>query len=208
MKKQKSYEVAYNLAVESLRKLSFSEMLDKIKFSGCNILKANESSIDFKIRLFNEIYKICYPEFQFSSENLKVVSLATKIMILHYIEKTDPFLKNTGELVSYKHIPGAFNYYPVFQKKVILPLLDKYKKTEDIENLCKKLNAEKIEMGDFAFKIKAFPKIDIVVIFYEGDEEFSSTLDFLFDSSIKDMLSLEDIVVLSQMLSKRMLFVR
>ncbi len=207
MKKQKSYEVAYNIAVENLRKLTFPDIIDKIKFSGCNIISNKNGIIDFSIKLFNDQYEITYPDFNFSAKNSNIVSLATKIMILHYIEKANPYLKPTGELVSYKHIPGAFNYYPVFQKKAILPLLEKYKTSNDLKILIEKLKASKIEMGDFAFKIKAFPKIDITVIFWEGDEEFSSTLDFLFDSSIKDMLSLEDIVVLSQMLSKRMLFV-
>jgi hypothetical protein len=207
MKKQRSYEIAYKIAVENLIKLNFVDILDKIKYSGCNIIDCRENRIEFEIKLFNDIYSITYPDFTFNSKTSKVVSLATKIIILHYLENSGPFLKPTGELVSYKHIPGAFNYYPVFQKKSILPLLEKYRTIQDLKTICEKIEGTKMEMGDFAFKIKVFPKIDIVVIFWEGDEEFSSTLDFLFDSSIKDMLSLEDIVVLAQMLSKRMLFV-
>jgi hypothetical protein len=209
MKKQKSYEIAYDIVVDNLRKISFSELLDKIKYSGGNILSLNmeKETVKFNILFMEKEYAINFPEFTFTSKQEKIISLVTKIIILHYIEKTDPFLKLTGELVSYKHIPGAFNYYPVFQKKAILPILSKNIDIQRLQKVCKILNGIKIDLGDFSFKIKIFPKIDITVIFWSGDEDFDSSLDFLFDKAIEHMLSLEDIVVVSQMLSKRILFI-
>jgi hypothetical protein len=208
MKKQKSYESAFNLAVNNLKKLSFNKFLEKIKFAGAEVLSANESKCEaeFKISLFQHFYKINFPEFNFTSDTEKVISLVTKIIILHYIELSENFFVPSGELVSYKHIPGAFNYYPVFRKKVILPILNEKLTVAGLKNVSENLGAEIVELGDFSFRVKAFPNIYITVIYYEGDEDFESSLDFLFDSSVQNMLSLEDIVVISQMLSKRILF--
>ena len=208
MKKQKSFETAFNLAVKNLKNLDFNTLLEKINLSGGEIFSSdkNRNEIKFKISLFNHSYIIKYPDFEFTSPTEKVISLVTKIIILHYIERSKSDIKETNELVSYKHIPGAFNYYPVFQKKAIIPILNRELNITVLENVSKKLNAIKKELGDYSFEVETFPNIKITVIFYEGDEDFGNSLDFLFDSSIEKRLSLEDIVVISQMLSKRLLF--
>ncbi len=208
MKKQKSFESAFNLAVENLKKFDFDTLIEKIVLSGGVILESDKNSNEFKfnIPLFNHSYIIKYPEFEFTSPTEKVISLVTKIIILHYIELSGDNIKDSNELVSYKHIPGAFNYYPVFRKKAIIPILNRKLNISILEKASEKLHAVKKELGDFSFEVQAFPNIKITVIFYEGDEDFDNSLDFLFDSSIEKRLSLEDIVVISQMLSKRLLF--
>ncbi len=206
MEKQKNYERALELAVKNLKQLQFDEILEKIKFSGAYNIKTGNNSIEFEIFLFKDIIKISYPDFIFSKSDGNKINLVSKNILLHYLEKITPYIKTTDELVSYKHIPGAFNYYTVFQKKVTIPLLSKYNSLDKFQEIFNKIEVEPINLGDSAFKIKALPKIDINVIYWDGDEEFPPNLDFLFDSSIGDLLSLEDIVVISQMFSKRLLF--
>ena len=206
MEKQKNYERALDIAINNLKQLPFAEILEKIKFSGADIVKAEEDFIEFKIPLFKDIVKVTYPDFTFSKKDGAQINLVSKNIILHYLEKVTPYIKTTDELVSYKHIPGAFNYYPVFQKKVTIPLLSKYNSLDKFQEIFNRMEVTPVNLGDSAFKIKALPKVDINVIYWDGDEEFSPNLDFLFDSSVGDLLSLEDIVVISQMFSKRLLF--
>ncbi len=208
MKKQKSYEIAFSIAVEKIKKVPIRDLIHKIKLSGGKILDINDdnSVFTFELQFFNHIYNISFPDFNFSSETEKVISLVTRIIILHYIEKINTNLQLSGELVSYKYIPGAFNYYPVFSKKAIVPILKEQPDIKKLKNVAEKIEANEVKMGDYSFEVNVFPKIKITVIFYEGDEDFESSLDFLFDSTIKDILSLEDIVVISQMLSKRIIF--
>jgi hypothetical protein len=88
-----------------------------------------------------------------------------------------------------------------------LPLLSKDLDEDILKEVCEKINGKEINFGDFSFSVKLLPKIDIFVIFWKGDEDFENSLDFLFDETIGKMLSLEDIVVISQMLSKRILYI-
>ncbi len=208
MIKQKSYEQAYQIATNSLIALPYSDILDKVYYSGASDVKGESGKITFTIKLFDDDIRISYPDFNFEMINGGVVSLVSKIIILHYLEKMNHNINQLNNLISYKYIPGAFNYYPVFQKKAITPLIEKYNSLSKVEELFSKIFAVKENLGTFSFKLKALPKIDITFIFWAGDDEFAPSIDFLFDESIKDMLSLEDVVVVSSMMSKRLLFVR
>jgi hypothetical protein len=55
-------------------------------------------------------------------------------------------------------------------------------------------------IGDGSVVIQALPKIPITLVIWKGDEEVSSDGTILFDSSIKDILSAEDISELTSMI--------
>jgi hypothetical protein len=52
--------------------------------------------------------------------------------------------------------------------------------------------------GDVAVTIPAFNRVPITLVFWKGDEEFPSNGHILFDSTVLDYLSAEDINVLCQ----------
>lgn len=60
------------------------------------------------------------------------------------------------------------------------------------------------DTGDASFLIQVFPRLPMQYVLWEGDEEFSPTVQVLFDSSVDHYLSLEDIVVLGQMATGRL----
>jgi hypothetical protein len=68
-----------------------------------------------------------------------------------------------------------------------------------------KLGGELSGVGDASFILKAFPYIPMQYVLWEGDEEFPSTVQLLFDASVDHYLSLEDIVVLGQMATGRLI---
>ena len=49
-----------------------------------------------------------------------------------------------------------------------------------------------------------FPRIGIQIILWEGDEEFPPEANILFDENIGELLSPEDIAMLSGMLTYRL----
>jgi hypothetical protein len=53
--------------------------------------------------------------------------------------------------------------------------------------------------------IQAFPYLPEQYVLWEGDEEFPPSVQVLFDASVDHYLSLEDIVVLGQMATGRLL---
>ena len=59
--------------------------------------------------------------------------------------------------------------------------------------------------GDASFILPAMPRIPLQYILWEGDDEFPPSVQLLFDSSVDRYLPLEDIVVLGQITTGRLI---
>ena len=200
-KKQKNYEVTYENVKNEFKNTQFKHLIKNVKSGGGSIKNGNI----FVIPFFNINHYIKHPEGDITREDKKPVSLAGKILLFRYILNiVDRPL--SGELINYKNIPGAFNYYPVFASKNINPILQKFNDLESLKNACTKLSGKQLDIGDFSYEFNVFPKCPITLIYYKGDEDFPPSLDFLFDDLIKYIFSPEDIVVLCNLLSKRIIF--
>ena len=157
------------------------------------------------IHFFSEPYYISFPQIEFYSPSKKTVSLVTRILILHYLLHADG-APLTRRWVGYKDIPGGLLYAGVFTRRVTDPLVRKFgKSAKQFKEIGAKSGGESIEVGDASFVLHAFPSIPLQYVLWEGDEEFPPTVQLLFDASVDHYLSLEDMVVLGQMATGRLI---
>jgi len=199
--KQKNYQQSFELACASLKEMDLEE---RAKKAGADYQKGEDGAkiiIDF----FSEPYHIHFPQIEFYSPSKKTVSLVTRILLLHYLIRADgsPL---TGKWVGYKDIPGGLLYAGVFARRVIEPLVRKFGNSAKwFKEIGKKLGGKSVEVGDASFILHAFPFIPLQYVLWEGDEEFPPSVQLLFDASVDHYLSLEDIVVLGQMATGRLI---
>lgn len=163
----------------------------------------DQFSVD--VPYFDEIITLKIPEFVFKSSKGANVTLATKIMILHYINTAVGTLPVINK-ISYGDIPGLAGYLPVFEQRVAHPLakafgFDKHVFLETGEAM----GGIKEDYGDASFTLYVLPRIPVTFILWEGDEEFPPSLKMLFDPSITGYLPLEDITVISKLASTRII---
>jgi len=169
--------------------------------AGGDYEQVNCANSMISVNLLGQEYTIVHPGGGIESPDNHQVTIITHILILHYLTNAmgSPL---SGELVAYKDIPGGDKYFPVFKKRVEMPVLKTYgQNPEGFEKACSALGGDRISMGDIAFRFQAFSRIPITYIYWKGDEEFPASIQVLFDSSVKDYLPLEDIVFLAEMLS-------
>jgi hypothetical protein len=177
---------------------------ERAKKAGADYQKGEDGAkiiIDF----FSEPYHIYFPQIEFYSPSEKTVSLVTRVLLLHYLIRADgsPL---TGKWVGYKDIPGGLLYAGVFARRVIEPLVRKFGNSAKwFKEIGKKLGGKSVEVGDASFILHAFPFIPLQYVLWEGDEEFPPSVQLLFDASVDHYLSLEDIVVLGQMATGRLI---
>jgi hypothetical protein len=199
--KQKNYQQSFELACTSIKEMDLEE---RAKKAGADYQKGEDGAkiiIDF----FSEPYHIHFPQIEFYSPSKKAVSLVTRILLLHYLIRADgsPL---TGKWVGYKDIPGGLLYAEVFARRVIEPLVRKFGNSAKwFKEIGKKLGGKSVEVGDASFILHAFPFIPLQYVLWEGDEEFPPSVQLLFDASVDHYLSLEDIVVLGQMATGRLI---
>ena len=203
LKKQKNYRQTFDLARQQLKGLDLRERAEK---AGAHFEKGPHGKEGrISLNLFNAGYFVDFPDVLITSAEKKVVSLVAKIVLLHYLIKADgrPL---SHQLIPYKEIPGGMLYAGVFARRAVEPLIPVFGQSpEAFLDAGFRLGGRKGEYGDVSFVLSALPRIPMTYIVWKGDEEFPATIQLLFDKSVEGYLSLEDIVVVSEMATSRLI---
>ena len=179
---------ALELAIEEFKGIDLKNISQR---SGATLNKER-----IKIDYLNQEYSIHLPEVEISyiDNREKEVSSREKIIILHYLNRS----KGTplsGKLIDFREIPGGNLYYSVFENRVHKPFLKVFgEKPSLLLEASFTLKGTKTDFGDSSVRILVFPKAPISFIIYRGDEEFPPACKVLFDSSVYDYFTTEDIV--------------
>jgi hypothetical protein len=201
LSKQKNYQQSFDLACSAIKGMDLEE---RAKKAGADYRKEEEGE-KIILHFFSEPYHIQFPQIEFYSPTKKTVSLVTRILLLHYLIRADgnPL---TGRWVAYKDIPGGLLYAGVFARRVTDPLQRRFGMTaESFKETGIKSGGNPVAIGDASFILKAFPYVPLQYVLWEGDEEFPPSVQVLFDASVDHYLTLEDIVVLGQVMTGRLI---
>lgn len=124
------------------------------------------------------------------------IDLKDRILILHYLI-TAKGTPNTGKLIGFKQVPGGLFEYASLSREVLAPRLRHFgKEPERLVEAAANLGGSEVGYGDAAVSIKAFPNVPMVIVLWRGDDEFPPNASILFDSTVSDYLSTEDMSVL------------
>ena len=121
--------------------------------------------------------------------------------LLHYLNGacSSKCTEISGEWVSYQDIPDGRFYMDAFIKRAKDPLIKTFgfmaKKMVDIASQA--YNAEPLDLGDYSVKVNALPTVPVALLIWEGDDEFPPDGNLLFDKTISNILSAEDIATLA-----------
>jgi len=114
-------------------------------------------------------------------------------------------IPESGELISFSKLPGGDLYRSVFLGRVAKPIEQLFgSNPELLYRIAKIFNASKLNLGDCSVKIYALPLIPIVYVVWSGDDEFPAFVNVLFDSTVKNYLTTEQTVLLSELTSIRL----
>ncbi len=201
LSKQKNYQQTFDLACSSLRGVNLEE---RAKKAG-STYEREEGGEKITIHFFLEPYQIQFPQIEFHSPSKKVISLVTRILLLHYLIRADGY-PLTGRWVAYKDIPGGLLYAGVFARRVTEPLQRRFgKSARSFKETGIRSGGEPVEIGDASFTLRAFPCVPLQYVLWEEDEEFPPSVQLLFDASVDHYLTLEDMVVLGQVTAGRLI---
>jgi hypothetical protein len=194
------HELAYRLAREQLA--AISDIGEQCRKSGASYLKPQKTiAIDY----LNQTYHIGFPggEVKLAGSE-EPAPIRDTILLLHYFiqAKGKPL---SGQTITYKELREGINYYPTFAKRTIQPLVTFF--GDDPEKLAATaahLGGEKAEYGDAAVTIIAFPRVPVSLVLWRGDKEFPPEGSILFDSTISDYLTNDDIHTLCETIAWRL----
>ncbi len=189
---------AYKLACEQLAETDIEEQCHRSDTQ----FEATDSKPVITLEYLNRSYQIVLPRVTISAVSSKEdVSLKDKLLMIHYLTlaKGTPL---TAKLIAYKELPGGINYFPTFSKRAIKPILERFGNEPDLLiDVARNLGGYKANYGDVSVTINAFRRVPITLVLWRGDEEFPPEGNILFDRSVSDYLSTEDINVLCEIIA-------
>src|SRR5512135_757580 len=121
LEKQKTYKKVFDLACAALRESDLDDRLRKASAA----YRVENGEYQIECPFFDETITIGIPRFSFRSKQGSNVTLATKILILHYMLNASGHPLG-GEKIPYDDIPGCRSYLPVFERRVVRPLVSAF----------------------------------------------------------------------------------
>jgi len=190
-----AYALAYKIAAEELNHRDIRKLCCR---SGARYLEKNAQRA-IVLTYLNRAHQVTLPDVDITLVgSQEAVSIREKVLILHYLTLATG-APATGRAITFKELPEGPVYSPTFAKRTVDPLLNYFGKEPcRLLDTAEKLGGHRADYGDVAVTINVFPSVAITLVLWRGDAEFGPSASIIFDASITDYLSTEDVTVLCE----------
>ncbi len=189
------YKAAIALAAAALQKINPKRLENR---SQCTYFH-EDGKEGLLVPYFGQGRRVMWPEIAVTPVEGDVpIPLTEQILILHYVSRAtgEPL---SGHSIDFREVPdGGGFYWSAFVSRAKKPLLETF--GNDLElylQVAQSLGGEPQSLGDAAARFLAFPLVPVTHVFWSGDEEFPPEANILFDDTISQHLSTEDIAALA-----------
>lgn len=129
------------------------------------------------------------------------VPIQEQILLLHYLIGARGATP-TGDWIAYQEVPDGKFYLDAFVRRAKNPMVQVFGNQPErlLELASERYNAIPLGQGDISAQVQALPQVPVALILWRGDDEFPPEGTILFDRSISEILSAEDIAWLAGMI--------
>jgi Domain of unknown function (DUF3786) len=129
-------------------------------------------------------------------------------LLLYYLSTADG-TPVTGQWISFADLPGGRFYNQAFQGYTGHVLSKAFGSDKPaFERAAARLDGRPYPLGDAAFIFHTLPNLALLVIFWQGDEDFDPSYQILFDSTASHYLPTDACAVLGSILTHQLIKVR
>ena len=128
-----------------------------------------------------------------------------KLLILAYLTNTKENVPS-GKWISPREVAGGDLFFSAKAHIMISPeLLRALKTSNEFSNAGNKIGAKKQFLGDASFVIQTLPKIPLLFIYWEGDNELPSRISVFVDQNVLQNLAIDGVWLAIKMTEKSLL---
>lgn len=175
--------------------------------SGIDYHPDNPEQGEFHILLWNRKVSLSFPDLLASdiqtNQKLADSSLA---LLLYYLTTCDG-TPASGQWVSFSDLPDGRFYNHAFQNYTGAELARTFK--DDLESFLQSseiLKGKRVYLlGDAAYQFQVLPLVNLLVVTWQGDEDFDSTYQVLFDAAVHHHLPTDACAIIGGMLTRRLI---
>lgn len=140
-----------------------------------------------------------------ADDTRRTVDFYTRMSILNLFYYAREGAAVCGRFVPFREVRGASPFAPAFVKSVAEELAKPFEgKPEQLRSACIALGGEPVTYGDVGYVIPAFDFMPVMVVFWDGDEDFAAQANLLFDADITDFIHEETVCCVAKSLMKRL----
>ncbi len=136
------------------------------------------------------------------------VGVFTQILILHAL-RSHTGLVPSGNWIAFSDIPDGLLYSGVYERRT------EHRLARALSGACDRLAGTAGRLGggplalggDASAVVEPFFGVPVGIVFWEGDDQFTPAVTFLYDKTITGIFPAEDIVVLTQWVADEIILI-
>lgn len=193
------FEKHYEFYLRQIKDLSLEEIADSLGMECID----NE----MKLLLFGNNFKI-NPEGIFNQFGNRP-SYAICVLLFKYLltNPKNPFFESPW--TSYKDFKDAGPLISFFSNDVEKTIVKHFSgKTQTLKKVCKSFGGKDSDMDiyyDVSMQLTVLPKIPMLLLFNDADDEFPATCSVLFQKSVENYLDMESVAIVGNIFSKMLI---
>ncbi len=166
-----------------------------------------ESEGEFQISFWDQTVVLSFPELVARvNQSGKKLPDSSQALLLYYFSTCDG-TKPSGQWISFSELPDGRFYNQAFQGYTGEKLARIFH--NDFDHFCQaaeNLGGERVYLlGDAAYEFKILPLVSLLVVTWQGDEDFNATCQVLFDSAVGHHLPTDACAITGSILTGRLM---
>lgn len=174
--------------------------------TGTHYSEHDQGSPGFRFLLWNREVRMIFPELvAFEEGSGQELPASSQALLLYYFYTCDGAAPS-AQWISFSELPDGRFYNQAYQGYTGGKLGRVFQ--SDFDLFCQaaeNLGGKRVYLlGDAAYEYKVLPLVDLLVVTWQGDEEFSATYQILFDAAVSHHIPTDACAIIGSILSGRL----
>jgi hypothetical protein len=160
----------------------------------------------FHLELWGRSIQLSYPAFQASyfPENTPLPEMSLALLLYYFL--TADGSPPTERWISFAELPDGRFYNHAFQGYTGKELEKHFGNHQaQFERAAQQIGGCPFSFGNAAFTFRALPRIQLLAVFWQGDEDFPASFQILFDACASHYLPTDAYAILGSALTRRLI---
>jgi len=162
---------------------------------------------EFALPMWEQPMYITFPQFEVRDAAGREAGIASQALTLYHFHTSDGAAPGEG-FIAFSDLPDGRFYAQAFQGYTGYELARRFPQRRDFEQAALRLGGALYPHGESAFLFNLFPRVKLLVVYWQGDEDLPSSCQVLFNSAIAHHLPTDACAIAGSILTRRLLAAR
>lgn len=166
----------------------------------------NEDLSRFEFPYWHQPIFITTPQFEcIQSTDQSPLRVIHQALILYYFYTADG-APLTNKWVSFSELPNGRFYNQAYQGYTGKILIQHFQ--DDIEKLSRavqRAHGEPVPFADYSFRFQVLPRLPLLLVYWQGDEDFPPNYQILFDANVIHYLPIDGCAIAGKLLTSQLI---